>query len=92
MKDKQMSFPQYRKYANDRTYFKINSEDAFEELNIFGKYFTISAFNANILPDKNLLQDMLHKYEETWEKIEEQDFIKKLQWCRNNLTMWNEQH
>lgn len=69
-----MDFPQYRKYKNGKSFFKILSNAHFEEYQLqFGKIVK-HAFKASILPDRNYIQDMLFSYREHWDKIQEDDF------------------
>jgi hypothetical protein len=69
-----MDFPQYRKYKNAKSYFKIDSAEEFEEYQLqFGKLVK-HKFKANILPDRNYIADMLYNYHEHWEKIQQADF------------------
>lgn len=68
-----MEFPQYRRYKNNQSYFKILSNEEFEEYKLNGKQMESHRFIAKILPDRNYIQDMLHDYEPYWEKIEESD-------------------
>ncbi len=72
-------FPQYRKYKNNLSYFKIISPTQFEEIKIHGKQKTLHKFEAKILPDRNYINDMLHDYQEFWEKISANEYeqIKK---------------
>ena len=66
-----MSYPQYRKYAHERTYFKIISADAWEEIHVMGKKYVLHHFKAAILPDRNYIYDLTFDYEKNWIKIEE---------------------
>lgn len=54
-----MTFPQYRKYANNRNFFKIISNDAFEEISLIGSKKIVRQHQASILPDRNLIHDLL---------------------------------
>jgi len=75
---KDIVFPLYRKYANNRSYFKIISETEFEELQVFGNRCSIYSFKANIYPDHVRIQDMIlgGLY---WQKSNEEEYecIKK---------------
>lgn len=53
-------FPQYRKYANNRNFFKISSTLDFEEISFIGSKKIVRQHKAMILPDRNLVQDLLH--------------------------------
>ena len=74
-----MNFPQFRKYKNGKSFFKIISNQQFEEYQLqFGKVVK-HEFKAAILPDRNYISDMLEHYSEHWDKIEEADFISFLE-------------
>ncbi len=52
-------FPQYRKYTNDRHWFRIGSDERFTEVYRMGeKYFT-REFVAKIYPDRLVIADLL---------------------------------
>lgn len=55
-----LSFPQYRKYANNRNFFKILSASEFEEISFIGAKALVRRHQATILPDRNLIADLLH--------------------------------
>lgn len=67
-------YPQYRKYAHGRTYFKIMSSSEFEELQIFGKQCTLHHFVAKILPDRNYIYDLTFDYEKYWVAIDQAEY------------------
>lgn len=69
-----MQFPQYRKYRNGKSYFKIESVDKFIEVQLLGSRFLTYEVEAKILPDRNLIQDMLVDFEANWEEISAQEF------------------
>lgn len=70
-----MDFPQYRRYKNGLSYFKITSESQFTEIKRLGKNWDEFHFVAKILPDRNFIQDMLYDYQNHWDEIEELEFI-----------------
>lgn len=71
------SFPQYRKYSNNRNYFKIRSAEDFEEISFIGSKHIVRQHRATILPDRNLIQDLLHDpaFAET---ITEEEYMNQL--------------
>ncbi|HET6225402.1 MAG TPA: hypothetical protein VFF27_03920 [Bacteroidia bacterium] len=73
------TYPQYRKYKNDKVYFKVISSSEWEELHVSKDTVTIHHFQAKILPDRNYIADMMFAYREHWDAIEEGDYeaIKK---------------
>jgi hypothetical protein len=74
---RESNYPQFRKYKNNKVYFKIISDAEWEELHISGNICIVHTFVAKILPDRNYLSDMTFEYEEHWEKIEEQEYEAK---------------
>jgi len=73
---KSIDFPQYRRYKNHRSYFKINSFEEFEEYKYIGKKLEYYLIKVKILPDRNYLNDLLFHYENYWEKIDAATFQK----------------
>lgn len=67
-------FPQYRKYKNNKAYFKISSKDEFEEIRIEVGKKIVKNHQAKILPDRNLIADMLNDYELYWDKISVEEY------------------
>ncbi|MGQ0829281.1 MAG: hypothetical protein ACT4ON_12910 [Bacteroidota bacterium] len=70
------TYPQYRKYPHERTYFKIISAEEWEELHIFNNKVTIHSFTAKILPDRNYIHDLTFDYKKNWVAIEEEEYEK----------------
>jgi hypothetical protein len=75
-----MQFPQYRRYLNGRNYFCFQSMEAFEELRGLGNKWLIEQHTAKILPDRNLVHDLLFEYQGIAEKIDAGDYeeVRKL--------------
>lgn len=69
-----VEYPQYRKYAHGKTYFKIISSSEFEELQLLGEKCIIYTFIVRILPDRNYIHDLTFDYEKHWVKIEEEEY------------------
>lgn len=69
-----MEFPQYRKYKNDHSYFKIISATKFTEYKTLGSKIEKFNFEATILPDRNFIHDMLNDYSKHWDKINRSEF------------------
>lgn len=69
-----MDYPLYRKYSNNKHYFKINSDTEFEELTLIGEKVIHSIKKATILPDKNFVSDLIHTSFESIIASDEQEF------------------
>lgn len=74
--NKEITYPQYRKYSNNKSYFKIISSNEFEEIQLLGTKKSIHLFKATILPDRNFIYDMTFDYENSWLKIESEEYNK----------------
>lgn len=68
------TYPQYRKYKNNKVYFKIISDTEWEELHVSANSYTLYSFVAKILPDRNYLADMTFEYEANWDTVEEAEY------------------
>lgn len=53
-----IQFPLYRKYKNEKHFFKINSPDEFEEIQLIGNRTIHTKHTAKILPDRNFIYDL----------------------------------
>jgi len=69
-----VSYPQYRKYLNDKAYFKIISATEWEEIRVLGSKYILHSFTVNIMPDRNFMYDMTFDYENNWKKIEAAEY------------------
>lgn len=69
-----MDYPQYRKYKNNQSYFKIISATEFDEIKREANSWKIYSFKAAILPDRNFILDMTTDYELYWDNITEKEY------------------
>jgi hypothetical protein len=76
-----MTFPQYRKYSNDKSYFKITSDNCFEEISMIGSKCTITNFSAKIFPDFTFISDMLNNSGNRWVVISSIEYDAVLKGC-----------
>ena len=67
-------YPQFRKYQNEQTYFKIISKDEWEEIQVIGNNYSLHQFKATILPDRNYIHDLTFDYERNWVEIDEEEY------------------
>ncbi len=74
MQNKSIEYPQYRKYLNGKSYFKIISPTVFEEITHLGNTWTLHLFTAKILPDYNFIQDLTFDYKSYCEVIEYSEY------------------
>lgn len=69
-----ITYPQYRKYSNNKSYFKIISPTQFEEIKITGSSKKLHLFEAKILPDRNFISDMTFDCKGNWLKIDQSEY------------------
>jgi len=81
------TFPQYRKFSNHKTWFKIISETEMQELKVLGGFYNHSVFKAVTFVDRNLISDMIFNLDHHWEVITEYEFERNLENCKNNLQL-----
>ncbi len=74
MSTKKITYPQYRKYSNGKSYFKVYSENKFEEIQVIGSKVTLHTFEAKILPDRNYIYDLTYNYKEHWVECKQEEF------------------
>ena len=53
-------FPTYRKYKNNKNYFKIISNHEFDEISFIGSKPIVTKHIAKILPDRNFISDLIN--------------------------------
>lgn len=73
-----MIFPQYRKYKNNKHFFKIISNNEFDEIHFIGTKTLVTKHHAKILPDRNLIYDLLYDIGRTSEISTEEEYKKHL--------------
>ena len=74
-KHESIKFPQYRRYKNGLSYFKILSHTELEEIKIIGKKHQLHHIIAKQYPEKVFINDLLFKYEEFAEVIGENVYM-----------------
>lgn len=80
-----MKFPLFRKYSHDRTFFKINSTNDFEELTILGTLYIYRQFEVKIFSDRVFIQDMITNDKNHWKESTEEEFQLKKTYCLTQL-------
>jgi hypothetical protein len=76
-KPESIKFPQYRKYKNGLSYFKILSLTEFEEIRVIGEKRIVDRITARHYPEKVLINDLLFKYGDFAEEIQETEYESK---------------
>ncbi len=72
--DKNIQFPQYRRYKNGLSYFKILSLSEFEEVQVIGEIRIVNRVTAQQYPEKVFINDLLFKFEEFAEGIDGDEY------------------
>jgi hypothetical protein len=67
-------FPTYRKYKNNKHFFKIINESEFDEISFIGSKAMAAKHIAKILPDRNFISDLLNDIGNTSEIATEQEY------------------
>lgn len=68
------NFPIFRKYDNDKSFFKIESADRFVELKLTGSRVEEFVFEAKIHPDRVFIQDMIAMENGHWVESNKAEF------------------
>lgn len=86
-RQEEKAFPVYRKYPNNNTYFKIHSYSYFEEVKTMGGFYEVHTYQAEILPDRNLIEDMIQLRNNYWQTADEAEFEAFRRDCEANRQM-----
>ena len=77
MDNKVNEFPQYRKFANNKHFYKITDVRTFEEIQLVGDKKHLFNFTAKKYPEIIRIQDMLENHtlfpistKDEWEKLQ----------------------
>ena len=68
-------FPVYRKYKNNKSYFKIIHARLFEEIQIIGSKKIIKQTEARLFPEVLFVKDLVLNFTEMADKIEEAEYL-----------------
>jgi len=79
-------YPIYRKYAHGRTFFKIESDERFQELQLMAKNYSLTDFRAKILPDYQRIVDMIDNSSGHWEPSDQGEWDAQLKRAEAELT------
>ena len=76
MKLEDIHFPVYRKYKNNKSYFKIIHPRLFEEVQIIGRRKIIKQIEAKLFPEVLFVRDLVLNYSEMADEISEKQYLK----------------
>ena len=71
-----MNFPIYRKYTNDKVFFKIISETEFEEITLIGSKTLHQTITATTYAERLYIKDMIDIKDGRWLVCEQKEFEK----------------
>ncbi len=74
MKLEDIHFPVYRKYKNNKSYFKIMHPNLFEEIQIIGSKKVIKQIEAKLYPEVLFVQDLVLNFGDRAEEINEEEY------------------
>jgi len=68
-------FPVYRKYKNNKSYFKIIHARLFEEIQIIGSKKVVKQTEAKLFPEVLFVKDLVLNFAEMAYEIEETEYL-----------------
>ena len=77
-----IQFPIYRKYPNNRSFFKINSWTEFDEIQFVGSRGVLSMVEASAYPEKLRIKDMLELCGGYWLESDSGEFEQARMSCQ----------
>lgn len=75
MNSEDINFPAYRKYKNNKSYFRFSSPTQFEQIQLIGSKKMIHLVEAKLYAEKMYVNDMLYNFSEMAEVITEQEYL-----------------
>ena len=82
-------FPIYRKYINNKSYFKVFDSESFEEIQVLGSNYWVYEFKAKILPDRYFIKDLIEMEGERWMDISAEVYNDFKSSCERNFEKRN---
>ena len=73
-----INFPLYRKYKNNKSYFKIINSQLFEEIQIIGSKKVVRQTEAKLFPEKLFINDLIYNYHNMAYEISEPEYFDNL--------------
>ncbi|MGB1728362.1 MAG: hypothetical protein ACPHF2_00085 [Crocinitomicaceae bacterium] len=70
-------YPEYRKLSNNKSFYKIHSENSFEELQLIGTSVMRMTVNATKYPEIIRIKDMID-CKPPFEMSKEEEFLKQI--------------
>lgn len=70
-----INFPVYRKYKNNKSYFKIMNPRSFEEIQVMGSKKIIKVTEARLFPEMLFVSDLVLDYNAMADEIDESEYL-----------------
>jgi hypothetical protein len=85
-----IDFPLYRKFSDNKTFYKIHSPKNFLEIKLMGKYYFKNEIEAKRFPEILLIDDMIKLEVGAWIAIDESEFEEYYSFIEKNyeLRIW----
>jgi hypothetical protein len=74
MKIEGINFPVYRKYKNNKSYFKIINPRLFEEIQVIGSRNKVKQIEVKIYPEMSFLRDLILNYGKMADEITKEEY------------------
>lgn len=78
MKLEDIHFPVYRKYKNNKSYFKIIQPNVFEEIQVIGSKKVIKQIEAKLYPEVLFVKDLILNFQSMADEISEKEYLEIL--------------
>ncbi|MCC6599743.1 MAG: hypothetical protein IT223_03610 [Crocinitomicaceae bacterium] len=78
-------YPQYRRLTNGKSYYRIDDDRRMTEIQIIGTRWGQREIIAQILPDRILIDDLLHKRDGNWETITADEYHLFEAYCKEKF-------
>lgn len=82
-----VTYPVFRKYEGNRSYFKITSPKEFTEIQVMGNRYFLHEIKAKTLPDFQMIVDMINLYNNHWIESNEKEFQRVLATHQKSLSL-----
>lgn len=78
-------FPIYCESLSGKSFYRIDSVSDMTEYQLIGSRYSIYTVTARILPERNLLADMIENHDGVYPRITRETFEKRVENCERNL-------
>jgi hypothetical protein len=74
MRFEDINFPVYRKYKNNKSYFKIINPLLFEEIQVIGTKKIVKRTEVKLFPERNFVHDLVFNFSEMADEISAEEY------------------